>query len=200
MLLNERKMQMWKSEVRKIKMWFQGIGIAVLLAVFVAGCGGKSVPSPVTHVPALSAISPNSGTEGQSVSVTLTGTFFASGDTIGLSGTGITASNTAAVSSTQISATFVIAANAPGGAQSVSVTSPDGTSSAQTFTMNLLPPTVSSTNPAHGATTVPINRKITATFSKALDPATITTATFILTGTTTITGVVTYDATNKTAT
>ncbi|MBT1072404.1 Ig-like domain-containing protein [Pelotalea chapellei] len=43
-------------------------------------------------------------------------------------------------------------------------------------------PTVTSTEPANNAGNVPLNRKITATFSEAMDSATITTTTFTLTG------------------
>jgi hypothetical protein len=54
-------------------------------------------------------------------------------------------------------------------------------------------PTVSSTSPAGGATNVAIARKITATFSQVMNPATITTATFTLTqGTTPVSGAVSY--------
>ncbi len=191
---------MMKSKVSKIRKFFQGMGIALLPLVLAAGCGVTGNPKTVTHAPTLSAISPNSGTQGQNVSITLTGTSLASGATIALSGTGITAGNISAGSDTQITATLAIAANAPTGPQNVTVTNSAGTSGAQVFTVNLLPATVSSTNPANGATAVQINRKITATFSKGMDPATLTTATFMVTGTSSIAGVVTYDTTNNIAT
>ncbi len=58
------------------------------------------------------------------------------------------------------------------------------------------PPTVSSTNPANAATSVPINQKVSATFSKAMDASTITGATFIVTqGTAPISGFVSYSGT-----
>src|ERR1700730_16269232 len=102
--------------------------LSLLLTGFIAGCGVVygTKPTPSTQTPTLSSISPNSATQGQSVSITLMGAYFASGATIGLSGTGITASNTTVVSSTQITATFVIAANAPVTAQNVTVTSSGG--------------------------------------------------------------------------
>src|ERR1700682_5005414 len=151
--------------------------------------------------PTLSSVSPSSGTQGQTVGVTLTGTLFVSGATIGLSGTGITVSNTMVVSSTTITATFTIASNAPTGAQNVTVTSSGKTSGSQTFAVNLLLPMVTSTNPANGATAVPINRKITATFNKPMDPATITTATFMVRcSTMNVTGTVTYNAASNVAT
>lgn len=55
--------------------------------------------------------------------------------------------------------------------------------------------------PANTATDVPINRKIAATFSEAMAPATITTTTFTVTGpgTTPVSGTVTYAASGKTA-
>src|SRR4029077_3542688 len=52
--------------------------------------------------PTVGSITPNSGTQGQSLSVTLTGTNLVPGATIGLSGTGISVSNTTVVSATQI--------------------------------------------------------------------------------------------------
>ena len=54
-------------------------------------------------------------------------------------------------------------------------------------------PTVTSTVPANGATGVGTNTKIAATFSKAMDPTTITAATFTLSqGGTAVPGTVTY--------
>ncbi len=170
---------------------------AFLLIVFVAGCGRERG----ALAPALTLISPNNASQGQTVVVTLTGTSFATGATVGLSGAGITVSNTTVVSSTQITATFAIAANAALGPQNVIVTSSGIATSAQVFTVNLLPPTVSFTNPASGAAGVLLNRKITATFSKPMNGATLTTGTFtLMRGVNTIPGAVTYDVTNNTAT
>jgi hypothetical protein len=159
--------------------------------------GSKASASQIFTVnsgaPTLTSVNPSSGTQGQAAGVTLTGTLFTSGATV-QAGVGITVSNTTVVSSTSITATFNIAQNAPTGPQNVTVTTSIGTSGSQTFTVNLLSPTVTSTNPANGATAVPINRKITAAFSKAMDPATITTATFtVASGTTNVSGIVTYD-------
>ncbi len=65
------------------------------------------------------------------------------------------------------------------------------------------PPTVISTVPVNGATAVPINQALSATFSVAMTPATIDTTTFTLTATTSgdsVTGVVTYVAAGSVAT
>src|SRR2546425_2575821 len=63
-------------------------------------------------------------------------------------------------------------------------------------------PTVSATVPANGATAVPINQTINATFSEAMDPLTISTATLRVTGPggTAVTGTVAYDVPSKIAT
>jgi len=80
---------------------------------------------------------------------------------------------------------------------------------AWTFTTNAtspatdtVAPTVSSTNPADTATGVPINQRINATFSEAMDPLTISTAHYIVTGpgATSITGTVSYDVASNIAT
>src|SRR5712664_1290928 len=279
MSVNIKQSALWKYSA--VKMWSLGLGMALLLAVFMAGCGGTARPTltsitpssgiqgtsvPVTLTGAnfatgstislsgtgftvsnttvvsstsmtatftiaanaptgaqnvtvtsrsqisgsqaftvnsgaatLTSVSPSSGTQGQTVNVTLTGTLFAAGSTIVVSGTGVTVSNLTVVSSTSITATFAIALNATTGALNVTVTNAIGTSGPQTFTVTALPPTVTFTNPANGATSIPINRKIAATFSKPMDPLTITTATFTLVSTTPVTGTVTYNAANNIA-
>ena len=62
-------------------------------------------------------------------------------------------------------------------------------------------PVVSLTVPDNAATGVPINRKIVATFSEAMDPLTITTTTVKMTGPggTSVKGTVAYDAANNMA-
>lgn len=68
------------------------------------------------------------------------------------------------------------------------------------FTTTILP-TVTSTDPANGATNVPIAKIITATFSKAMDPATINALTFLVKqGANPVFGTVTYSGTTATFT
>jgi methionine-rich copper-binding protein CopC len=69
------------------------------------------------------------------------------------------------------------------------------TTGATTDTTDTSAPTVSSTNPADAATGVPINQRIDATFSEAMDPLTISTAHYTVTGpgAASVTGTVTYD-------
>ena len=64
------------------------------------------------------------------------------------------------------------------------------------FISNGIPPRVIATAPIDGATNVAINRKLTATFDKAMDPSTINPTTFIVKqGGTQISGAVTYAGT-----
>ncbi len=155
------------------KMWF----MALLLVVFVAGCGREQGILP----PTLTSISPNRGLQGQAVGVTLTGTNFATGATVNVSGSLLTVSNMTVVSSTQITATFTIAANASPGDRTVTVTTSGVTTAAVTFT--IAPPlTVSSTSPTNASTSVPIDQPLTATFGEALDCTTVTTSTFTVAG------------------
>lgn len=58
-------------------------------------------------------------------------------------------------------------------------------------------PQVTATIPADGATEVPFYEPVNAVFNKHMDPATVTTATFSLSG---VTGTVSYDQPSKTAT
>jgi hypothetical protein len=66
----------------------------------------------------------------------------------------------------------------------------------------LVPPTVTSTIPLNNATGVPLNQIVSATFSTAMNPATINSTTFNLTGpgTTVVSGLVAYAAVGNTLT
>jgi hypothetical protein len=75
-----------------------------------------------------------------------------------------------------------------------------GTADVTMYAMWMTAPTVSSTNPADVAIGVGINDMITATFSAAMDPATITSVSFALAhGGTPVAGTVVYDEASKTA-
>jgi hypothetical protein len=65
-----------------------------------------------------------------------------------------------------------------------------------------IPPELVSTNPANSAINVPLNQTVSATFTEAMNPLTITTGTFELTGPggVTVAGTVSYDAINFIAT
>ncbi len=69
-------------------------------------------------------------------------------------------------------------------------------------TPDLTKPTLIAVSPVLGATGVPINQAVSATFSKAMDPLTLNPTTFTLTGPggTPVVGTVGYDAVNRIAT
>jgi hypothetical protein len=151
--------------------------MALLVVGFMAGCGREQG----TIFPTLTAINPSRGIQGQAVPVTLTGTSFTTGAILNGAGAGITVSNTTVVSSTTITATFTIAANAALGPVNVSVTSSGQTTNAVVFT--IAPPlTVTGTVPASAAVGVAIDQAITATFSQAVNCATLSTSSFTLSG------------------
>jgi hypothetical protein len=70
----------------------------------------------------------------------------------------------------------------------------DGAAGGGSWNKPAVTPTVSSTNPANGDTNVPILSKLSAFFSEAMDPATVTTTTFsVKQGTTDVPGTVAYN-------
>jgi len=123
------------------------------LSVTTTNGTSNTVPFTVsTAAPTLTALTPNSGTQGSAVNVTLTGTNFVSGASISIVGSGVAASNVTLVSATQITATFTVAAGATPGADNVTVSTTGGTSNAVGFTVNAgsTPPTLSSVSPNSG--------------------------------------------------
>jgi hypothetical protein len=90
-----------------------------------------------------------------------------------------------------------IISNGCGGSSS----SGSSSSGSSGLVIDTIQPTVVSTIPDHLASGVFLNASIEATFSETMDPATISTTTFILlNGVTPIAGAVTYTASSKTAT
>ncbi len=116
--------------------WLADYGIRVTTLAGYADASFTVVPPP----PTISSLSPNSGTRGQTVQVLVSGTNFVSGhNTVTFSGQGISTDNTQAsyvVASPQPTfvATFTIAADAPLGEQTVTVTTSGG-SATSTFTV-----------------------------------------------------------------
>jgi hypothetical protein len=105
-----------------------------------------------SNLPTLTSISPNSGYQGTSVAVTLTGTNVSGTTAITVSGGGVNASNLTAVNGTTVTATFIISSTAAATARTVTLTTPSGTSGAVTFTVVKPPvPTLISISPASAA-------------------------------------------------
>jgi uncharacterized protein (TIGR03437 family) len=105
----------------------------------------------VTAPPTLTSITPNSGTAGTSVSVTLTGTnFVTGGGTLVKVSSGAAVSSVNVISATQLTATFAISGAASGSAN-VSVTTSGGTSGTVPFSYSPPVPTLTSVSPNSGA-------------------------------------------------
>ena len=110
--------------------------------------GGFTVVSAVS----VASVTPNKGTAGTAVPITIQGAGFATGATVSVSGTGVSSSSVTVVSATQISATLTATAGAALTARDVTVTNSDGGAGtlASAFTV-VAPVTVSSVTPNQGA-------------------------------------------------
>jgi hypothetical protein len=106
-----------------------------------AAAGGGTVTSAtgtfrIPPMPTLTAVSPRTGMAGTTISETLTGTNFVAGaTTVSMSGAGVIVNGVSVTSSTTLTATVVIDPTAGLGARQVTVTTADGTSVAETFTV-----------------------------------------------------------------
>ncbi|MCL0105009.1 Ig-like domain-containing protein [Dehalococcoidia bacterium] len=157
------------------------------------------VPPP----PTIERVVPDSGIQGATVDVVIWGEHFTGAMAVSF-GEGITVNRFDVVSPTRIDVNISIAADAEAGPRDVSVTTPGGEGVLPGgFTVrDVIPPTVVSTSPEAGARHVPVDVKISVTFSEDMDAATINTATFTLMTAdgTRIAGRVTYDPATRTAT
>ncbi len=119
--------------------------------VTVTTAGGTSGAQPFTvnlAAPTLTNISPNQGIRGATVAITLTGTNFVVGaTTVAVAGGGVTVNTVVVVNSTSLTANFVLDGAAAPGGRAVTVTTADGTSGPQTFTVGVLAPTLTSVAP-----------------------------------------------------
>jgi len=177
-------------------MWF----LATLLVVFVAGCGEETVNLPDTAPVVVSTI-PIQGATGAALNTTISATFnktmsSATIDTATFTVTGpggAAVSGSVAYATAGSVATFTPAASlAYGTVYTATITTGAkdmaGTALAANyvwmFTTGAAPilPTVISTVPANGATSVSVNQVLSASFSVAMSPATINAATFTVTG------------------
>jgi Ice-binding-like/Bacterial Ig-like domain len=194
------------------KIWI----LAFLLAVVIAGCGREQTS---VLAPAVIATVPANGATGVPVAQVITATFneVMSATTINTSTFTVTGPGATPVSGTVTysgtTATFTQAALLAGSTlYTATITTgakdPAGNSLVSnfvwTFTTGTIP-TVISTNPLNGAINVPINQKITATFSQVMNPATvIAPGTFTVAvagvGGAAVPGTVTYVAATNTAT
>jgi hypothetical protein len=88
---------------------------------------GSSTPTqpPPAPTPIISTVSPGSGTQGQTITTTVSGSNFASGAACNF-GSGITVSSCSFVSASQLRASVAVSTAATTGSRTVTVTNPDG--------------------------------------------------------------------------
>ena len=105
----------------------------------------------VTPKPTVTSITPPSGAQGTTHTLTVIGTDFQPGITAAFSGTGITITDPIIVNPTELSLNITIASNAPLGPQTVTFTNLDGgKDDSKTFTVTPKP-TITSISPLSGA-------------------------------------------------
>lgn len=198
----------------------------ILLTALAVGCGDRSDRGSggnAGFTPAVSSVTPLNGATGVPVNRQLTATFSVAMDpstivaanflVTGPGGASV-AGSVAYIAADRI-ATFTPASNLVANTTftariTTGAKSQVGLTLASDFvwtfttgaTLDTTRPTVTSTNPANAAIGVPINQAITAVFSEVMDPATITAATFTVTGpgVTPVTGTVTFAIVGTTAT
>jgi len=178
--------------------------LAALLVFFIAGCGQETVT-----LPGVVSVTPAQGATGVLINTTVTatfsmamnpasittGTFTVTGPggtavagAVAYSGTTATFTPSAVLAyGTTYTATITTGASASGGAALIGP-------SVWSFTTITPPPAVVSTIPANAATNVPIGQVLSATFSEAMNSASISATTFTLTvtGGAAVTGTVSY--------
>jgi hypothetical protein len=127
--------------------------------------------------PVVSSVTPDSGEQASSLTLTVTGESFDDGATVEFSGTGITVNQVTTVSCNELSVDVTIASDAAPGARDVTVINPDnsfGTGAGLFTVTENLPPEVSSTTPQAGASGVSVGVNPVITFSEPMNAATIT--------------------------
>jgi hypothetical protein len=189
--------------------------LVALLSVSMIGCGKEAV---TTTAPLVVSTTPANGATGVPLNQVLTAAFSESMNPATISTATFTLvgpTGTAVAGAVSYAATGSVATFTPNSGLAYNTTYTATITTAVADALGVQPaknyvwsfttgtqPTVISTVPANGATGVPVNQLLSATFSKAMNSATITNATFTLAGPGAIpvTGVVTYTAAGSIAT
>jgi len=187
--------------------------LAFLLILFMAGCGREEAPA---SLPLVVTVTPANGATAVPVASLLTATFNKAMNPTSINTSTFTvagpagASVTGTVTYSGTTATFTpTTLLAPSSMYTAMITTGAkdaiGAALASNFVWSFTTgtiPTVISTNPVNAAISIPINRKITATFSEAMNPATVTAAGVfsltVTTGGTVVPGTVTFVAADNT--
>jgi hypothetical protein len=108
--------------------WYSGKfvpGTVLTLTVTFTDDTTATASATVPVVPTVTGVAPGQGAQGTAPAVTVSGTSFQSGATVG-AGAGVTVSGVTVVSATQLQATLTIAPDAAVGPRDVTVTNPGG--------------------------------------------------------------------------
>jgi hypothetical protein len=112
----------------------------------------------------ITSVSPNQGNQGETLDVTITGTYFTGATSVSF-GSGITVNSFTVNSSSQITASVAISSSAVLGDRDVSVTTPEGTvTKAGGFTVNQASVTITSVSPNQGNQGEALDVTITGTY------------------------------------
>lgn len=133
--------------------------------------------------PAVTGVSPNAAEQGRTLSLTLTGSNYQAGSTVVFANSGIVVNSVQVNSCSQIVASVTVQSGAAVGVSNLDVEHVDGVfgTGVGLFTVQAaVAPTVSSTNPADGATGVATSVAPTITFSEAMASASINATTIRL--------------------
>jgi len=187
--------------------------LAFLLILITAGCGREQAPA---NLPVVVSVTPAKGATTVPVAALITATFnkamnptsinTSSFTAVGPAGATVTGTVTYSGTTATFTPTTLLApssmytATITNGAKDTTGNALAG-NSVWSFTTGTIP-TVISTNPVNAAISIPINRKITATFSEAMNPATVTAAgvfsLMVTTGGALVPGTAAYAAVNNT--
>ena len=213
------------NEDREVKRWAGTISVlATLLAMFLAGCGGReTADTQPTVAPAITSTNPIDHATGVPISQTVAATFSEGMNPASFTNAGFTLTGPggAAVAGTVryvnsgSTATFTPSSPLAAGSlftATLTTAARDlaGNGLAANYVWNFTtgavadttPPTVTATNPANNAIGVPFNQAVAATFSKGMNPVSVTNASFTLTGPggVAVPGTVAYVVSGSTAT
>lgn len=139
------------------------LGARTVTVTTAGGTSGTQTFTVNPPAPTLTAVSPTTGVQGNTVAVTLTGTNFVAGATVGVSGSNVTVSNVTVASGTSLTADFAIASGAALGDRDVTVTTSGGTTAAKTFTVNPPAPTLTAVSPTNGVQGTTVSVTLTGT-------------------------------------
>jgi hypothetical protein len=196
---------------------------AALMIVLTAGCGKETVKIPDTTPPQVSSTTPAQGATTVTLNATITATFSKPMNPSTISATsflvagpgGASVAGTVTYAAAGSVATFTPAARlaydvvytatiTTAATDQASPVNPLAANYMWTFTSVAAPapPTVISTTPATGATGIPVNQALSATFSVGMNSATIDAATFTVAGPggVAVAGTVGYTASGSVAT